>query len=158
MGARNRDAAVAASWQQHYCSLSAPRRSAGTAAAASSCGVAAATATICAAAVTMRSVFPGAAELARAWVVKPTENSARCGHRDDQARKEASQEPARSVPAYLAHHRTASRARLPIFNAYRVKSCIRCGLLDPQTGRAWRRGKPWGQSARARDKRSLIGA
>ena len=67
MGARNRDAAVAASWQQHHCSLPAPRRSAGTAAAARSCGVAAATAAICAAVVTMRSVFPGAAALARAW-------------------------------------------------------------------------------------------
>ena len=48
MGARNRDAAVAASWQQHHRSLFAPRRSAGTAAAARSCGVAAATATMCA--------------------------------------------------------------------------------------------------------------
>ena len=48
MGARNRerDSAVAASWQQHHCSLSAPGRSAGTAAAARSCGVAAAIATI----------------------------------------------------------------------------------------------------------------
>ena len=48
MGARNRDAAVAASWQHHHRSLFAPRRSAGTAAAARSCGVAAATATMCA--------------------------------------------------------------------------------------------------------------
>ena len=48
MGARNRGAAVAASWQQHHRSLFAPRRSAGTAAAARSCGVAAATATMCA--------------------------------------------------------------------------------------------------------------
>ena len=147
MGARNRDAAVAASWQQHHCSLSAPRRSAGTAAAARSCGVAAATATICAAVVTMCSVFPGASALARAWnlrnvetwVVKPMKNSASCCHCGDQARKKASRESAHSVPAYLAHHRTASRARLPIFNAYREKSCIRFGLLDPQTGRAWRR-------------------
>ena len=92
MGARNRDAAVAASWQQRHCSLSAPRRSAGTAAAVRSCGVVAATATMCAAVVTMRSVFPGAAALARAWDL-----------------------------------------------AYRVKSCIRRGLSDPQTGRAWRR-------------------
>ena len=53
MGARNRDAAVAASWQQDHRSLFAPRRSAGTAAAARSCGVAAATATMCAAVVTM---------------------------------------------------------------------------------------------------------
>ena len=39
---------LTSSWQQHHCSLSAPRRSAGTAAAARSCGVAAATATMCA--------------------------------------------------------------------------------------------------------------
>ena len=64
--------------------------------------------------------------------------SARCCHRDDQARKEASQEPAHSVPAYLAHHRTASRARRTIFNAYRVKSFILLGLSDSQTGRARR--------------------
>ena len=56
------------------------------------------------------------------WVVKPTGNSARCCHRDDQARKEASQEPAHSVLAYLADHHTASGARLPIFKAYRLKS------------------------------------
>ena len=60
MGARNRDAAVAVSWQQHHCSLSAPRRSAGTAAAARSCGVAAATATMRAAVVTMFPVFRAA--------------------------------------------------------------------------------------------------
>ena len=60
MGARNRDAAVAASWQQHHRSLFAPRRSAGTAAAARSCGVAAATATMCAAVVfrAQRGAFP----------------------------------------------------------------------------------------------------
>ena len=92
MGARNRDAAVAASWQQHHSSLSAPRRSAGTAAAARSCGVAAATAAMRGAVVTMRSVFLGAAALARACNL-----------------------------------------------AYRVKSCIRRGLPEPQTGRAWRR-------------------
>ena len=39
---------LTSSWQQHNFSLSAPRRSAGTAAAARSCGVAAATATMCA--------------------------------------------------------------------------------------------------------------
>ena len=63
MGARNRDAAVAASWQQHHFPLSAPRRSAGTAGAARSCGVAAAIATMCVAVVTMRLVFSGAAAL-----------------------------------------------------------------------------------------------
>ena len=116
MGARNRDVAVAASWQQHHRSLFAPRRSAGTAAAARSCAVAAVIATTCAAVVTMRLIFPGAKALARAWdlrkavetwVVKPTENSVRYFHRDDQAREEASQEPAHSAPEYLAHHRSA---------------------------------------------------
>ena len=101
MSARNRDAAVAASWQQHHCSLSAPRRSAGTAAAARSCGVAAVTAAMCVAVVTMRSVLPGAAALARAWVVKPTENP---------------------LPLLITATLSPSRrARLTILNAYRVK-------------------------------------
>ena len=70
-------------WQHRHCSLSAPRRSAGTAADARSCGVAAAI-MMCAAVVTMRSVFPGAAALARAWNLRNAESFIRRGLSDPQ--------------------------------------------------------------------------
>ena len=84
--------------------------------------------------VTMRSVFPGTAALVRAWnlqnaetrVVKPTENPLTL-----------------LITATLSSSR---RARLTIFKSYcRVqgdKFVIRRGSSDPQTGRARRRALP----------------
>ena len=87
MGARNRDAAVAASWQQHRFSLSAQRRSAGTAAAARSCGVAAATAAMCAAVVTHRVARTPThfqrvqgEKLYTAWVVRSADRQSMSPH------------------------------------------------------------------------------
>jgi hypothetical protein len=69
-------------------------------------------------------------------------DSARFCHHDDQARKEASQEPAHRISAYLAHHRSAQpvAARTPHhFERLQGIKFLRRGLSDPQTGRARRR-------------------
>ena len=104
----------AVSWQRHNCSLSAPRRSAGTAAAA------------------------------RSW------NDVRC-RCDDAAswqqhncslfaprRSAGTAADARSC-GVTAATATMRAAVVTMFPVYRVKSCKRRGLSDPQTGRAWRR-------------------
>ena len=132
----------------YHRALSAPRRSAenvvaalarctqicGTAAAARSCGVAAVIAATCAAVVTMRLVFPGAAALVRAWnlqkavevwAVKPTENSA--GAWVVKPGKRLAKNPRTASPVTLlitAPRSPPRRARLPIFKACRVRGYI----------------------------------